>query len=57
MKFQLRQIVKLAESQESGTLIGRAEYVNSGASYLVRYKSADGSQVEQWWGESAIEAA
>jgi hypothetical protein len=57
-KFDLRQIVKLTESGETGTVIGRAEYSTTPMkSYLLRYKSAEGSAVEQWWTEDAIEQA
>ena len=54
MKYDLGQVVKLVESDESGTIIGRAEYQKSEPSYYVRYKAADGRQVEAWWGESAV---
>ena len=57
LKFALKQVVKLVESGEVGTIIGRAEYATSEPSYYVRYKAADGRQVECWWGETAIEAA
>lgn len=57
MKYQLNQIVKLVSSEETGTIVGRAEYVSNENSYLVRYKAGDGRQVETWWSESAIQAA
>lgn len=57
LKFELKQVVKLIESDETGTVIGRAEYANSEPSYYVRYKAGDGRQVESWWGESSIIAA
>lgn len=56
LKFGLKQVVKLNESDEIGTVIGRAEYANSEPSCLVRYKAANGCQRESWWGESAISA-
>lgn len=56
-KFQLKQVVKLVDSDETGTIIGRAEYVSAEPSYHVRYKAADGRQTECWWGESALVAA
>ncbi|MBM3553631.1 MAG: hypothetical protein FJX45_18260 [Alphaproteobacteria bacterium] len=55
-KFELKQIVKMAASDESGVVIGRAEYSASEPSYQVRYLAGDGRQVEGWWGESAIVA-
>jgi hypothetical protein len=55
-KFQVAQTVKLKVSGEQGTVTGRAEYDTSENYYLVRYKAADGGQVERWWGESALEA-
>ena len=56
-EFQLAQVVKLIESSETGTIIGRAEYISSENSYLVRYKAADDRQTECWWGASALVAA
>jgi hypothetical protein len=55
-KFSLGQKVKLVESGECGVVTGRAEYQCDQNGYYVRYKAGDGRQVEQWWGENAIEA-
>lgn len=54
MKFELKQAVTISASGETGEVIGRAEYVHAEASYLVRYKCADGRAVESWWSESAL---
>lgn len=54
--FDLTQIVKISESGETGTIVGRAEYTTAENSYLLRYKAADGRAVESWWNESALEA-
>jgi hypothetical protein len=56
MKYSLNQIVKLVESNETGKVIARAEYLEMCFQYLIRYKSADGRLVEAWWSEPAIEA-
>lgn len=56
MRFELNQVVTLIESEEQGIVVGRAEYTNSEPHYFVRYRAGDGRQVEQWWGESALEA-
>lgn len=56
-KFELSQTVAIAASGETGQIIGRAEYVTSEPSYLIRYAAKDGRAVEQWWGESALQAA
>ena len=53
-KFELGDRVRLAESEENGVIIGRAEYMNGENSYFVRYKAGDGRQVDVWWCESAI---
>jgi hypothetical protein len=53
-RFEIGQSVHLLHSEERGTVIGRAEYREYPPSYLVRYKAADGRQVEQWWQDSAI---
>jgi hypothetical protein len=55
--FDLKQKVKLVESNETGEIIGRAEYTESMNAYLVRYRAGDGRQSEAWWTEAAIEAA
>ena len=54
-EFRLDQQVTMRFSDEAGVVIGRAEYMTSENQYLVRYKAADGRQVEAWWGASAIE--
>lgn len=54
--FDLRQVVKISESGETGTVIGRSEFINAESQYFIRYKSADGRAVEQWLGEGALEA-
>lgn len=53
-KFDLQEKIKIAISGERGEVIGRAEYVHAEASYFVRYVTADGRAVEQWWTESSI---
>lgn len=53
-KFTLGQTVKMLTSDESGTVIGRAEYAASENSYFVRYRAGDGRQVETWWSESSL---
>jgi len=55
--FQLGAEVTLQTSGETGFVIGRAEYLTTNPSYLIRYKAADGRQVETWWSEDAILAA
>lgn len=55
-KHALGDKVKIKCSNEEGEIIGRAQYVSSDDSFLVRYKAADGRAVENWWCESAIEA-
>lgn len=53
-KFDLKQVVKIEESGEVGTIHGRAEYAAAESNYLLRYKAADGRAVEAWWQESAL---
>jgi len=45
------------KSDETGTVIGRAEYAHADNDYRVRYRAADGRQVEDWWTETAIKVA
>lgn len=56
-KYGLKDKVKLVESNEAGIVIARAEFLESANSYQVRYRAGDGRQTEQWWNETAIEAA
>ena len=53
-RFNLGDRVKLVESDETGIVMGRAEYAHSEDAYYVRYRAGDGRQVESWWGDSAI---
>ena len=56
-KFALQQQVRITCSLEVGEVIGRAEYSTTPLTgYLVRYRSADGRAVEQWWTEDALSA-
>lgn len=55
-KFGLKQVVKIKESDETGTVHGRAEYSNAENNYYIRYKAADGRATEAWWVESALVA-
>lgn len=54
-KFELKQVVSITESGESGLVVARGEYIAAESQYLVRYKAADGRAVEQWWVESALQ--
>jgi hypothetical protein len=51
---ELGDHVTLACSDEHGFVIGRAEYTNAADNYLIRYKAADGRQVENWHTHDAI---
>lgn len=53
-KFDLGTQVTISISSESGEVIGRAEYKAGENTYLIRYKSADGRAVENWWNESTL---
>ena len=48
-EYNLEQAVILKFSREVGVVIGRAEYMSMEDQYLIRYKAADGRQVEAWW--------
>lgn len=56
-RFELEAEVMLNRSMERGSVIGRAEYVNACDSYLVRYVTSDGRQVESWISEDALVAS
>ncbi|WP_026790371.1 hypothetical protein [Pleomorphomonas oryzae] len=53
-RFELGAEVMLNRSMERGSVIGRSEYVNACDSYLVRYVTSDGRQVENWISEDAL---
>ncbi len=53
--FELGQAVAISISGEQGKVIARAEYLNSDAQYLVRYKTAMGAALESWWSGEALE--
>lgn len=56
-KFSLGDRIKLAQTDEVGEVIGRAEYAHGNEnSYWVRFKAANGCQSERWWQESALVA-
>lgn len=52
--FELGQHVAIEASDETGVVIGRAEYATSENSYFLRYRAADGRATEAWWPESAL---
>ncbi|MCZ4268991.1 hypothetical protein O4H48_13915 [Rhodobacteraceae bacterium G21628-S1] len=54
--YEFGDTVKLVESDETGTVIGRGEFQHSENTYLIRYRAGDGRQAEAWWGESSITA-
>jgi hypothetical protein len=53
-KFKLGQQVQIQVSAETGEVTGRAQYAATENTYQMRYKSADGRAVSQWWEESAL---
>lgn len=53
-KFELGERITLSESDETGTVVARAEYQSESDTYYVRYQAADGSQQKEWWNEDDI---
>lgn len=53
--YELGSPVAIKCSGETGQVIARAQYKNSQDQYLIRYKSADGRAVEEWWSADAIQ--
>jgi hypothetical protein len=53
-KFEIGDLVIVPTRTEAGTVVGRAEYVATENSYLVRYRSLEGHPSEAWCGESAL---
>ena len=55
-KFELGDQVLITCSGETGTVIGRAQYLDSFDNFYVRYKSGIGVACQQWWDGRALEA-
>ena len=53
--FGLRQRVRLTESGEEGIIIARMDDAEAVSKYHIRYRAADGRQVEDWWSEATLE--
>ena len=53
--LELGTPVKLAGSAETGTIVGRAEYIGSTPQYQVRYVNGQGCLNSVWWSAEAIE--
>ena len=56
-KFALEQQVVIASSDATGVVIARAEYTYAEQLYLLRFADKQGLAREEWWTESALEAA
>ena len=56
-KFAIGQTVVIAESGETGKVIGLACYDIAEDSALVLYTAADGRAVESWWSVSRLNDA
>lgn len=53
-QFEIGDAVSLALSNESGLVIGRAEYQHMPPNYWVRYLAGDGCQREGWFEAAAL---
>ncbi len=56
VNYEIGDKVMITVSGEVGIVIGVAFYAYMDSQVLLRYKSADGRAVEQWWDMNAIEA-
>lgn len=54
-EFELNGKVAIVVSGETGTVIGRAQYIHDENGFLVLYKSADGIAVKKWWSASELQ--
>jgi len=52
--FGLGDTATIAVSGETGTVIGRADYLENENNYLLIYQAADGRAVKQWWKQSEL---
>ena len=53
--LELGTPVKLAGSAETGTIIGRADYIGDATQYQVRYVNGQGCLTTSWWPAEALE--
>lgn len=53
-RFELGARVAIVPDGECGTLVARAEWLNSPPQYLVRFLEADGRVAERWMTEHSI---
>ncbi|QOR55767.1 MAG: hypothetical protein YHS30scaffold667_63 [Phage 65_10] len=53
--FKLGDAVRIQRSGEVGTIVGRAVYLDSAPSNMLRYKTADGRYSEIWVVDSELE--
>jgi hypothetical protein len=54
LNHDLGDEVMIETSNTPAQVIGRAEYLTSEPSYLLRYTDGTGSPVENWWTQSAL---
>lgn len=55
-EFQLNApVMILTSARRIGRVIGRAQFMNADASYLVRHENAAGDLLETWFAEDALE--
>ena len=55
MKFSLGETVKITLSNVQGTVVARAQYVNSENSYFVRHMNKNGDMAKVLFDESDLE--
>lgn len=53
-EYELGAQVTISVSNESGTIIARAQHSNTDNQYLLRYMAGDGRAVEAWWDVAAL---
>jgi hypothetical protein len=56
-KFRLNQKIRISDSGETGTVIGRADFTDRKKEYEIRYKANNGCHTQRWMSEAALEAA
>ena len=52
--LELGARVQLEGSSETGTVIGRADYLDDATQYQVRYVNGQGCLTTTWWPASAL---
>jgi len=55
--FELGDTVTIVGTYADGTIVGRAEFLSGGTTYLVRFVNGDNNLVKEWFEKEDLEEA